>query len=194
MLAALYSRIVCALLDRSLVGVVAPPIPPPGGVVVPFTPAEAAWNTTLSLTAGAFAGGISRSATAPLERLKVMKQVQSHSTKYNGILSALKRMVQEEGLRGLFKGNGTNVARIAPFSAIQFFSFDVYKGVSCKTSNNLHNTTHLRVSFPTIKQHQHDRQAVPGASVRCSGMIRVTRSSWRMLEWMDTERTKICIS
>lgn len=103
---------------------------PIGVVQVPFTAGEAAWNTTMALSAGAFAGALSRSVTSPLERLKVMKQVQSSSTKYNGVLAALKRMVQEEGVRGLFKGNGTNVVRIAPFSAIQFFSFDVYKGVS----------------------------------------------------------------
>lgn len=99
------------------------------GSVAPWTARDAALNTTLAMSAGALAGALSRSVTSPLERLKVMKQVQSSSTKYNGVLSALGRMYTEEGVRGFFKGNGTNVARIAPFSAIQFFSFDVYKGV-----------------------------------------------------------------
>ena len=99
-------------------------------------------NTTKALSAGAVAGAISRSITSPLERLKVMKQVQSSSTKYDGILSALVRMYREEGFRGYFKGNGTNVARIAPFSAIQFFSFDLYKGVS---TPHTHTSTHRAI-------------------------------------------------
>ena len=30
-------------------------------------------------------------------------------------------------MKGFFKGNGTNVARIVPYSAIQFFTFDYFK-------------------------------------------------------------------
>ena len=86
-----------------------------------------AFNTFQALSSGALAGAVSRSITSPLERLKVLKQVQAHSDKYRGILPALLRMHREEGLRSFWKGNGTNVVRIAPFSAIQFFSFDVYK-------------------------------------------------------------------
>ena len=37
---------------------------------------------------------------------------------------ALTKMYTEEGLRALWKGNGTNVARIMPYSALQFASFD----------------------------------------------------------------------
>ncbi len=94
-----------------------------------FTAGDAAWNTTKALSAGAFAGALSRTITSPLERLKVLKQVQSSSSKYDGVASALMRMYREEGLRGYWRGNGTNVARIAPFSAIQFVSFDIYKGL-----------------------------------------------------------------
>jgi hypothetical protein len=36
-------------------------------------------------------------------------------------------MYKSEGWRGLFKGNGTNVARIAPNAALQFLFFDMYK-------------------------------------------------------------------
>ena len=90
---------------------------------------DAALNTLKALSAGAFAGALSRTLTSPLERLKVLKQVQSHNTKYNGIFSALATMYREEGIRSYWKGNGTNVVRIAPFSAIQFVSFDFYKSI-----------------------------------------------------------------
>jgi solute carrier family 25 phosphate transporter 23/24/25/41 len=78
-----------------------------------------------SLVAGGVAGGLSRTAVAPLERLKILLQVQNaHNIKYNGTLQGLKYIYRTEGFRGLFKGNGTNCARIVPNSAVKFFSYE----------------------------------------------------------------------
>ncbi|CAB4280101.1 hypothetical protein PRUPE_5G115400 [Prunus persica] len=78
-----------------------------------------------SLVAGGVAGGVSRTAVAPLERLKILLQVQNpHSIKYSGTIQGLKYIWRTEGLRGLFKGNGTNCARIVPNSAVKFFSYE----------------------------------------------------------------------
>lgn len=78
-----------------------------------------------SLAAGGIAGGVSRTAVAPLERLKILLQVQNpHSIKYCGTLQGLKYIWRTEGLRGLFKGNGTNCARIVPNSAVKFISYE----------------------------------------------------------------------
>uniref|UniRef100_I1PYD8 Mitochondrial carrier protein n=1 Tax=Oryza glaberrima TaxID=4538 RepID=I1PYD8_ORYGL len=67
----------------------------------------------------------SRTAVAPLERMKILLQVQNpHSIKYNGTIQGLKYIWRTEGLRGLFKGNGTNCARIVPNSAVKFFSYE----------------------------------------------------------------------
>ena len=38
-------------------------------------------------------------------------------------------MWQKEGFYGMLKGNGVNVVRIAPFSAFEFFFYDLYKNV-----------------------------------------------------------------
>ncbi|KDO76471.1 hypothetical protein CISIN_1g018449mg [Citrus sinensis] len=52
-------------------------------------------------------------------------QVQNpHSIKYNGTIQGLKYIWKSEGFRGLFKGNGTNCARIIPNSAVKFFSYE----------------------------------------------------------------------
>lgn len=52
-------------------------------------------------------------------------QVQNpHSIKYNGTMQGLKYIRRTEGFRGLFKGNGTNCARIVPNSAVKFFSYE----------------------------------------------------------------------
>ncbi|KAK1376645.1 mitochondrial adenine nucleotide transporter ADNT1-like [Heracleum sosnowskyi] len=78
-----------------------------------------------SLLAGGVAGGVSRTAVAPLERLKILLQVQNpHNIKYNGTLQGLKYIWRTEGFKGLFKGNGTNCARIVPNSAVKFFSYE----------------------------------------------------------------------
>ncbi|KAM7276142.1 hypothetical protein ACFE04_018008 [Oxalis oulophora] len=78
-----------------------------------------------SLVAGGVAGGLSRTAVAPLERMKILLQVQNpHNIKYSGTLQGLKYIWSTEGLRGLFKGNGTNCARIVPNSAVKFFSYE----------------------------------------------------------------------
>lgn len=52
-------------------------------------------------------------------------QVQNpHSIKYSGTVQGLKYIWRTEGFRGLFKGNGTNCARIVPNSAVKFFSYE----------------------------------------------------------------------
>ncbi|GAA0169700.1 mitochondrial carrier protein [Lithospermum erythrorhizon] len=78
-----------------------------------------------SLVAGGVAGGVSRTAVAPLERLKILLQVQNpHNIKFNGTVQGLQYIWRNEGFRGLFKGNGANCARIVPNSAVKFFSYE----------------------------------------------------------------------
>jgi solute carrier family 25 phosphate transporter 23/24/25/41 len=89
-----------------------------------------------SLVAGGVAGAVSRTVTSPLERTKILFQVQNMNghmrtsegaLKYSGVLPTLKTMVNEEGVAGFFRGNGVNILRIAPYTAIQFFSFEKFK-------------------------------------------------------------------
>ncbi|WOL01493.1 mitochondrial adenine nucleotide transporter ADNT1-like isoform X1 [Canna indica] len=88
-------------------------------------PSHALLSICKSLVAGGVAGGVSRTAVAPLERLKILLQVQNpHNIQYNGTIQGLKYIWRTEGFRGLFKGNGTNCARIVPNSAVKFFSYE----------------------------------------------------------------------
>jgi solute carrier family 25 phosphate transporter 23/24/25/41 len=64
-----------------------------------------------SLIAGGVAAGVSRSAVATLERLKILLQVQNPlNPKYSGTMQGLKLIWKNEGIPGFFKGNGTNCA------------------------------------------------------------------------------------
>jgi solute carrier family 25 phosphate transporter 23/24/25/41 len=82
--------------------------------------------------AGGVAGAVSRTIVSPLERLKILLQVQSVGREaYKlSIWKALVKMGREEGWRGFMRGNGTNCIRIIPYSAVQFGSYNFYKKVS----------------------------------------------------------------
>lgn len=81
--------------------------------------------------AGGVAGAVSRTIVSPLERLKILLQIQSVGREeYKlSIWKALAKMRKEEGWRGFMRGNGTNCIRIIPYSAVQFGSYNFYKKV-----------------------------------------------------------------
>ncbi len=82
--------------------------------------------------AGGMAGAVSRTVVSPLERLKILFQIQSAGrTEYKmSVGKGLMKMWRDEGWRGLMRGNGTNCIRIVPYSAVQFGSYNFYKRVS----------------------------------------------------------------
>ncbi|XP_055611108.1 calcium-binding mitochondrial carrier protein SCaMC-2 isoform X4 [Uranotaenia lowii] len=76
------------------------------------------------LAAGGFAGAVSRTCTAPLDRLKVFLQVQASKQR---ISDCLQYMLKEGGVRSLWRGNFINVLKIAPESAIKFAAYEHIK-------------------------------------------------------------------
>ncbi|KAI5067056.1 hypothetical protein GOP47_0017584 [Adiantum capillus-veneris] len=78
-----------------------------------------------SLIVGGVVGRVSRSVVAPLERLKILLQAQNPlKTKCNGTVQGLKYIWSTEGLCGIFKGNGTNCARIIPNDDVKFYIYE----------------------------------------------------------------------
>ncbi|KAG4401810.1 hypothetical protein GLYMA_02G067100v4 [Glycine max] len=76
------------------------------------------------LIAGGVAGAASRTTTAPLDRLKVVLQVQ---TTRAHVMPAIKDIWKEGGCLGFFRGNGLNVLKVAPESAIRFYTYEMLK-------------------------------------------------------------------
>jgi hypothetical protein len=85
-----------------------------------------------SFIAGGVAGAVSRTVVSPLERLKILFQIQNVGrNEYKmSVPKALAKMWRDEGWRGFMAGNGTNCIRIVPYSAVQFSAYNVYKRVS----------------------------------------------------------------
>ena len=90
-----------------------------------------AWpRSTRLLIAGAVGGGVSKTATAPIElvRMKVMVGAKAGG-KAMSVSQVIKTTFQAGGWTAFFKGNGVNVARTIPSKSIQFAAFDAYKRV-----------------------------------------------------------------
>uniref|UniRef100_A0A8C5E1N3 Calcium-binding mitochondrial carrier protein SCaMC-2-A-like n=1 Tax=Gouania willdenowi TaxID=441366 RepID=A0A8C5E1N3_GOUWI len=79
------------------------------------------------LVSGGGAGAVSRTCTAPLDRLKVMMQVYGSRTNNMCIMSGLMQMVRDGGVRSLWRGNGINIFKIAPELALKFTAYEQIK-------------------------------------------------------------------
>uniref|UniRef100_A0A383V5H6 ADP/ATP translocase n=1 Tax=Tetradesmus obliquus TaxID=3088 RepID=A0A383V5H6_TETOB len=91
------------------------------------------WDSSKMFLAGGAAGAVARTATAPLDRIKLLFQVQAvassgtSATAYTGVGQAARKILSEEGFLAFWKGNGVNIIRIFPYSAGQLAANDSYK-------------------------------------------------------------------
>jgi solute carrier family 25 (adenine nucleotide translocator) protein 4/5/6/31 len=83
---------------------------------------------------GGVAAAISKTAAAPIERIKLMVQNQDEmikagrlATPYNGVMDCFRRTVADEGMTALWRGNTANVIRYFPTQALNFAFKDYFK-------------------------------------------------------------------
>ncbi|KAA0148196.1 hypothetical protein FNF27_03148 [Cafeteria roenbergensis] len=88
---------------------------------------------TSQLVAGGGAGAITKTSIAPLERIKILMQLEgmTHAAdrKYTSLFQSLKTVLREEGVLSLWKGNGANVVRVVPVYALKFAFNDEFKAI-----------------------------------------------------------------
>ena len=85
--------------------------------------------------AGALAGAVGKTVIAPLDRVKVLLQVRGamatgavqRAAADGSVGRALKAIVREEGVRGLWKGNVPQILRVVPYAALQLVGYEEYK-------------------------------------------------------------------
>uniref|UniRef100_A0A914HD80 Mitochondrial carrier protein n=1 Tax=Globodera rostochiensis TaxID=31243 RepID=A0A914HD80_GLORO len=68
-----------------------------------------------------------RTVTAPLDRLKVFLQVNSNHKTPHTLPSATEYLYREGGFLSFWRGNGINILKIAPESAIKFMFYEQIK-------------------------------------------------------------------
>lgn len=85
--------------------------------------------------AGGIAAAISKTAVAPIERVKLLLQVQhvskqiSADKQYKGIIDCFIRIPKEQGILSFWRGNLANVIRYFPTQALNFAFKDKYKQI-----------------------------------------------------------------
>lgn len=86
------------------------------------------YQTAKQLTSGALAGAVAKTIIAPLDRTKIIFQT-SHSRPFSwlAVKDELGRILREEGPTRLWKGHSATLARVMPYAAIQFSTFDYIK-------------------------------------------------------------------
>ncbi|KAI9732386.1 MAG: hypothetical protein M1834_001594 [Cirrosporium novae-zelandiae] len=121
--------------------------------------------------AGGIAGVVSRTATAPLDRLKVYLIAQTSTRKESlnaaksgapiqvaksatrPLINATKELWRVGGMRSLFAGNGLNVVKVMPESAIKFGAYEASKRF-----------------FATLEGHNDPRSLSPTSQFLSGGM------------------------
>ncbi|KAJ5084620.1 ADP,ATP carrier protein [Penicillium alfredii] len=85
---------------------------------------------------GGVSAAVSKTAAAPIERIKLLIQNQDEmlkagrlDRKYNGIGDCFKRTAASEGVVSLWRGNTANVIRYFPTQALNFAFRDTYKSM-----------------------------------------------------------------
>uniref|UniRef100_A0A8C1L7J5 ADP/ATP translocase n=1 Tax=Cyprinus carpio TaxID=7962 RepID=A0A8C1L7J5_CYPCA len=102
--------------------------------------------------AGGVAAAISKTAVAPIERVKLLLQVQHASrqitveTQYKGIIDCVVRIPKEQGFLSFWRGNLANVIRYFPTQALNFafkdktrLAADIGKGAAEREFTGLGN-------------------------------------------------------
>jgi len=97
----------------------------------PFDPVSFAKD----FLAGGIAAAISKTAVAPIERVKLLLQVQAASKQiaadqqYKGMVDCFVRIPREQGFLAYWRGNLANVIRYFPTQALNFAFKDKYKQI-----------------------------------------------------------------
>jgi len=91
----------------------------------------------VNFLAGGVSGAVAKTATAPIERVKLLIQTQDANPKiisgevarYTGIVDCFVRVSKEQGIKAFWRGNLTNIIRYFPTQAFNFAFKDSIKAM-----------------------------------------------------------------
>eukprot|EP00854_Cymbomonas_tetramitiformis_P011178 gene11178-13209_t len=99
------------------------------------------------LGSGALAGAVSRTSTAPIDRLKTIMQMggamaipgaqSGGAARVGGMMDSIRFIYAEGGARAFYRGNGANVMKIAPETGMKFLAYDWFKETIAQDPTNV---------------------------------------------------------
>merc|ERR1712086_689528 len=101
-------------------------------------------NPFISLAAGGISGAVSKTLTAPLEKVKLAIQTQDSNPRiisgemkrYTGMANCFTRHISELGPKSLWRGNVANCVRYVPTAACNLMFKDTIKRMFPKFDKN----------------------------------------------------------
>ncbi|KAL8724161.1 MAG: hypothetical protein Q9181_006949, partial [Wetmoreana brouardii] len=90
--------------------------------------------------AGGLAGCAAKTIVGPLDRVKILFQASNpHFAKYTGswfgVVTAMRDINRQDGLRGLFRGHSATLLRIFPYAAIKFLAYEQFRSIIIPSKN-----------------------------------------------------------
>ncbi|KAH7484912.1 hypothetical protein KRP22_006093 [Phytophthora ramorum] len=81
-----------------------------------------------SFLAGGMAGIVAKSALAPLDRVKILFQVNDkHQFSFRNAARMARNIYVHDGFHALFRGNMLNIFRVIPYAGLQHSGFDFFR-------------------------------------------------------------------
>lgn len=109
-------------------------LPVSSPIFVPAVAEKAEKNFMVDFLMGGVSAAVSKTAAAPIERIKLLIQNQDEMLKtgrlsepYKGISDCFARTIKDEGMISLWRGNTANVIRYFPTQALNFAFKDYFK-------------------------------------------------------------------
>lgn len=104
-------------------------------------------NFLIDFMMAGVSAAVSKTAAAPIERVKLLIQSQDEMLKqgrlnrpYNGIIDCFRRTIADEGVVSLWRGNTANVLRYFPTQALNFAFKDKFKAMFKPSKNDTYVT------------------------------------------------------
>ncbi|KAL8944353.1 MAG: hypothetical protein Q9216_000538 [Gyalolechia sp. 2 TL-2023] len=88
--------------------------------------------------AGGMAGCAAKTIVGPLDRVKILFQASNpqfakYTGSWFGVVTAMRDINRESGVRGLFRGHSATLLRIFPYAAIKFLAYEQVRAVLIPT-------------------------------------------------------------
>lgn len=118
------------------------------------------------MLAGGISGCVAKTFTAPLSRLTALSQVQSIESGFSlrSVIASVGKILREEGLWSLWKGNFSSIIHRFPYSSINFASYSMSRNALVEG---------IRIYLFVCDDVGHDRFSSGGNTIAAFGLWRL---------------------